>query len=104
MGEIADEHFSNMLWEYGNPYYMDRFPFADTPDFGGWKNYLISHQYDDANQRAQATELLEESHIRLDFSFKCRFCGGGITFINKKAFDQQGPHTCIANGSGKRSR
>lgn len=100
MGEIADDHFSQMMWEYGNPYVMDHEPFADTPEFGGWRAYLLRHADDTPEQRELNKHIIEHnSNTRLDFSFKCKFCGHGITFINKKAFDTLGAHMCLKNSS-----
>jgi hypothetical protein len=100
---IADEHYFQMMWEYGDPLIMENEPFCDTPDFGGWRAYLLRHEHDTPEQRSMNKTILEHSgHLhRLKFSFKCKFCNQGITFINHKPFDVLGKHRCLAEGRGK---
>lgn len=100
MGDIADEHYSRIMWEVGDPYVMENNPFCDTPEFGGWKAYLLRHANDPEWMRIAAHNELHHHGIRLDFSFCCRYCGEGITFIDHKPFDAVGPHRCLAEGRG----
>lgn len=97
MGDIADEHYAQMMWEHGNPYLMEHYPFEDTPAFGGWRAYLMRHTDDSAQQRKANAEHLHSHGFRLDFSFRCRFCNQGITFIDHKPFDEEGPHRCLSH-------
>lgn len=100
MGDIADEHYDRMMWETGNPWIMENNPFCDTPDFGGWRNYLLRHQHDDPETRRANAEFLAQQGYRLSFTFRCHYCKDGITFINRRPFDQRGPHRCLAEKRG----
>lgn len=104
MGDIADEHVDRMMWESGNPWIMENNPWCDLPEFGGWRAYLLRHADDTPEQREASLAFLREQGSRLRFTFACRFCGDGITFINRKPFDMGGAHQCLTNGRGRDTR
>ena len=74
---ISDDHMSELFWTCGDPTYSG--PYSENPYYSGGMN-------------AAAVNSIR----RRLFSFPCKFCGSGITFVNKKPFDPEGPHRCLS--------
>lgn len=85
MGEIADEHYTEMFWEEGTGVgeYTSEYGIGpiDHPAYGGMNAYI-----------ARRTS-------RIAAQYSCKFCGGEIKFIDRRPYNMAdgSAHTCLAD-------
>lgn len=81
MGEIADDHYTELYWSGGVGVGGDCgvAPPCDHPTYGGMNAYIQRHTQRPANR------------------YSCKFCGAVIGFINRKPYNPSdgSPHTCL---------
>lgn len=79
MGEIADDHMSQIWWDEGLDY--EDGPPCDSPDVGGFHNYIARRISAPAN------------------SYRCKYCGDAIGFINRRPYNPADGslHECLKN-------
>lgn len=93
---IADEHFAQLLLQTGSRYFMDRGPFCDLPEWGGWSAHIKRHLDDDAEQRRLNREFVRgQTRMRLAPNHSCPMCNARVTLYGLRIVDAFGSiHDC----------